>query len=482
MNLEAQASKLLCTSNLLSFVQNHWPEYEVMPHHRIIAEALEDVASGKRRRLMIEVPPRHGKSLLSSVYFPAWYLGQHPRKQVIVTSYSQDIATDFGREIIDIAQDENYTALFGTTVKSESRSAKKFELENKAKFFGIGRGGSMTGRGADVLILDDCFKDRQEADSALIRKRFKQWYTSVVKTRIHKGGSIVIVNTRWHPDDACGWILKEHAHENWDVIRLPALAEEDETFSFRHGDTWTRHKGEALWEEKFSKKDLLSLKESIGSRDFACLYQQRPIPEEGSECKLEWFKRYDTLPAWPTRIIQVWDTGIKDKEYNDPSCCQTWYETEKGYYLVDLYLDRVMFPLLVHKAQALYDKYKPSVVIIEDKGSGSSLIEELRTQRIPVRPAKAVHSKLARYRNVMPMAEGGLIYLPHRAPWLTDFEDEISSFPTSTHDDQVDTFVHALTYFKSYQQNSPEKDESDLAFIREANRILESAFSLDIMV
>ena len=464
-----------CRKDLLRFVRTHWPDYEVAPHHQIIAEALEDVATGQRKRLMIFVPPRHGKSQLASGYFPAWFLGNHPRKQIIATSYSQNLAQDFGYMVREIIQDSLYEEIFETTLKPDSRSAKKFQLENGATYFGVGMGGSITGRGADVLIIDDPVKSRQAVESELFRNRQKEWYRSVAKTRLHKGGSIVIINTRWHPDDLSGWILREHTHEAWDVIHLPAIAEEDETWTYRRGDQWFRKAGTHLW-DRYPLEQLEEIKTTIGTREFVSQYQQKPTPLQGNLCNLDWFRRYETPPLQSSLLIQSWDTGIKDKEYNDPSVCTTWAGTEAGFYLIDVFRERLPFPALLHRAIALHDKYQPVAVLIEDKGSGQSLVQALGKRKMPVLAIQSMQSKVIRFQQCTPLIESGQVYLPKRASWLADYEAELSSFPSSTHDDCVDSTSQALNWLQKRQASYASMTAETLSFIKETNRALDSIF------
>jgi len=478
---ERSINQILARESLLSYVKMDWPEYDINPHHQLIAEALEDVANGKKRRLMIFVPPRHGKSQLASVYFPAWYLGLNPKKQIIATSYSQTLATDFGYKVREVINNELYEYLFDTQIKTDSRSTRKFQLENGSVYFGVGMGGSITGRGADVLIIDDPVKGREAADSPVIRNRHKQWYASVAKTRLHKGGSIVVISTRWHPDDLSGWILKEHTHENWEVISLPAIADQDQQFTFRHGDTWGRKRGEALWSQ-YPLEELESLRTTMGLREFVSLYQQRPIPLEGSEINGDWFRRYVSLPEFPLQIVQSWDTGTKDKEYNDPSVCTTWYEDRTGYYLVDVWSGRLKFPDLVKQAKRLYDRYRPSSLLIEDQGSGQSLIQELRSGLIPVYAIPTKGSKVTRLREVSSLIENGFVYLPIQAKWLADYEEELCSFPSYPHDDKVDSTVHALHWFKKRKHSHSQNNDENLGFMMETNRQLDKIFYGDVII
>lgn len=267
-------------SRLLSYAAYQWPSYHIGAHHRKIAEHLEKVESGAIKRLMITMPPRHGKSMLASEYFPAWYLGRNPNHYIITASYSQDLADDFGRKVRNQMAGPEYKAIFpGVELAKDSTSAKRFSTNQDGSYFAVGVGGPVTGRGAHLLLIDDPVKNREDADSEIYRKRAKEWYTSTAYTRLMPGGRVVVIQTRWHEDDLAGWLLEEQKHEGWVTLNLPAIED-----------------GKALWPEQYPLERLQEIQKTIGSRDWSALYQQSPSPDTGDYFKREWVRYYDKAP------------------------------------------------------------------------------------------------------------------------------------------------------------------------------------------
>lgn len=270
-------------SRLISYAAYQWPGYRDAPHHRLIARHLEAVERGEITRLMITMPPRHGKSMLASEFFPAWYLGRNPDHYVVAASYAQELADDFGRKVKNQIEDSVFGQIFpGVALAGDSRAAKRFHIQDwqggyehglkqSGAFYAVGVGGPLTGRGAHLLLIDDPVKNREEADSEIVRRKTKDWYTSTAYTRLMPGGRIVIIQTRWHEDDLSGWLIAEHKHEGWVTLDLPAINDQ----------------GEALWPEQYDVPALEKIKLAIGARDWSALYQQRPAPEEGDYFKAQ---------------------------------------------------------------------------------------------------------------------------------------------------------------------------------------------------
>jgi len=429
-------------AHLLAYSVGQWPGYRPAPHHHLLASKLEAVERGEIRRLIVTMPPRHGKSMLTSEFFPAWYLGRNPDRQVIGASYGQDLASDFGRKVRDHSASPLHRAAFPkSALKQDSQSAQRFNTEAGGAYFAVGRGAATTGRGAHLFLIDDPFKDRAEAESLVIRESTKAWYRAVVRTRLMPGGAIVLVLTRWHADDLAGYVLREHAHEGWEVFTLPAIAEE--------GDAIGRAEGEALWPSDYPLPELESLKTTLGSYEWAALYQGHPQPREGGLIKLSWFEnyRYDVLPANPIRVIQSWDTAQKAEQVNDPSVCQTWLETPTAYYLADSFSKRMEYPELKRTALSLAAKWSPQALLIEDKSSGTSLVQDLKSEtKLPVVAIEPDGDKVIRAMSTTALMESGRVWLPRSASWLLDFESVIASFPNGLHDDEVDSMSQALKY------------------------------------
>ncbi len=430
----------LARRDLTVYATAMWRSFQAPAHIRLIADKLEAVERGEIRRLMLFLPPRHGKSLLSTQFLPAWYLGRHPDRFVISASYGQDLADDFGRKVRNLIADPLHVALFPECrLAGDSASMRRFNLTAGGSYYAVGRGGPITGRGAHLLLVDDPLKDADEARSETIRRGLHEWYASVAYTRLQPGAAVVLIQTRWHEGDLAGWLLREHSQEGWEVVSLPAVAEWDEGF---------RREGEALWQEQFPLPLLEQIRQAIGSAAWTSLYQQRPAAAEGAVFRREWWQRYSVPPVFK-RIVQSVDTAFKRGAENDYSVCTTWGVAEHGYYLISLWRGRVEFPELKRVLNLLAEQWRPNVILVEDAASGQSLIQELRADTtLPVRPIKVDSDKVARAQAVTPLIEAGRVFLPDSAPWLQDYLDELSAFPAGVHDDAVDSTTQALNYLR----------------------------------
>lgn len=418
---------------LIAYCKRMYPEYKVADHIAVIANALERVESGECKRLMISMPPRHGKSQLASEFFPAWYLGRNPDKYIITATYSQDLANDFGRKVRNQMLDPYHQSAFpDCRLVDDSKAKNKFNTTKKGVYYAVGVGASATGRGAHLLLIDDPLKGRKEAESEVMRQGLKDWYTSVAYTRLMPGGAIIIIQTRWHSDDLIGWVEREHKHEEWEILNLPAIDND----------------GQPLWPEQYPLETLLNIKQTIGSRDWEALYQQRPAASEGEIFKREWWQRYQEAPKlkW---IMQSWDTAFKKGAENDYSVCTTWGVSNKGYYLLDCWKGKVEFPELKRTVINIAAKWNPRAVLIEDKASGQSLIQELKSNtKLSILPISVDSDKLTRAYAVTPMIEAGNVYLPEESTWVQDFIDECAVFPNGVNDDSVDSLTQALNHFR----------------------------------
>ncbi len=298
--LSAPTPEDFAYSRLISYAAYQWPGYRDAAHHRLIARHLEAVERGDIKRLMITMPPRHGKSMLASEFFPAWYMGRNPDHYVVTATYAQELADDFGRKVKNQIEDAAYQAIFpGVGLADDSKSAKRFHIEGasggfehstsqRGAFYAVGVGGPLTGRGAHLLLIDDPVKNREDAESEVIRKKTKDWYTSTAYTRLMPGGRIIVIQTRWHEDDLAGWLLNEHPHEGWITLDLPAIGND----------------GAALWPEQYDVETLEKIKLALGPRDWSALYQQRPSPETGDYFKRDWLHSYEELP--PRSMLSVY--------------------------------------------------------------------------------------------------------------------------------------------------------------------------------
>jgi predicted phage terminase large subunit-like protein len=410
------------------------------------------------------MPPRHGKSLLISQYFPAWFLGLHPDDRIILTSYESSFAASWGRKSRDLLIE--FQGLFGIKIDQGSASTQDWNIYRRMGGMNTaGAGGPCTGKGAKVFIIDDPIKNSEEASSEVIREKIQEWYKSTAYTRLEPDGAIIIITTRWHEADLVGWLLSEQKKggEVWDVVDFPAIATDN--------DILGRKVGEALWPDRFNADDLARIKKSVGSFWFAAMYQQNPVPAGGAIIKREWWKYYDKLPDKKAfkRYIWAWDTAVKVGEENDYSVGIYLGETDVGYYVIDVKREKLEYPDLKRHITQCYQGSRASAIIIEDKSSGQQVIQELqRGSRLPVVEIKPVADKVTRAYLVTPLIEAGLVYLPENASWVAEFISECLSFPKGKHDDQVDALVYGLDYLKNQSHHG--LDSFLLGGIRESSK------------
>jgi len=411
-----------------------------------LAQKLEALERGEIKRLIVTMPPRHGKSELISVRFPCWFLGKHPTQCIVQVGYAESIALVHSRHARDVFVSAEMIRLFPNlryrperpgqeVILPEKQAAHEWGTKNGGSYYAVGIGGGLTGRGYDVGIIDDPIKDAEEAESHVIREKVWEWYQTVFFTRMQPEARIIVVMTRWHHDDLVGRILKQIQSDStsvkWEILQLPAIKD-----------------SKALWPGRYSLSELEGIRTSIGSRAFESLYQGNPSIAEGNIFKREWWRYYKDQPHF-NRVIHSWDTAFKDKAKNDYSACTVWGETQTGIYLLEAFRAKVEFPELKRIAVSLYDRDKPEVVLVEDKASGQSLIQELnRETKIPLLPIKIDSDKSARAYAATPMIEAGKVYLPESAPWLYDYMEELSAFPNGEHDDFVDSTTQAINWIR----------------------------------
>ena len=431
--------------SLLEYAKFQMPEYQTPAHIQLLAHKLEEVERGNIKRLAIFMPPRHGKSQLTSQFFPAWYLGRNPSKFVIATTYAQDLADDFGRSVRNQIQDEDYNRIFNDcTLSKDSSSVRRFHTTGSGVYYAVGAGGAITGRGAHLLLIDDPIKGREDADSDAMRSNLIDWYRSTAYSRLMPGGSIILIQTRWHEDDLAGWILRETSHEPWEVIELPAVLDEKASKILK------RPKGQALWPEAYDKKRLEEIKKTAGSREWNSLYMQRPSAEEGNILKRYWWKEWkEDNPPECNYILQSWDTAYTVKSTSDYSAVTTWGIFEhngiQNAILLSARRERWEFPELKSEAINLYNEFKPDVVLIEAKASGWSLIQELQRAGIPITPFNPKKAdKKTRAHSVTPLFESGRVWYPSSKYWAEDVINQCAQFPSSNYDDLVDSTTQAL--------------------------------------
>jgi predicted phage terminase large subunit-like protein len=418
-------------------------------HVHAIIHKLELVRRGKIRRLIINVPPRSMKSTICSVAFPAFMLGHDPTKRFICISYGSDLAIKLGNDCREIISSSWYRQLFPDTRIS---SLKNAETEFATSRFGFRIStsieGTLTGRGGDIIILDDPIKPI-DAFSDSKRERVNNSFVNTILSRLDdkRAGSIIIVMQRLHEDDLVGRLLRE-APEEWHVLSLSAIAEQEERIQIGEQRYHVRRVGDLLHAEREPLSVLESYRRQIGSEVFAAQYQQSPVPREGAMIKRAWPKRHDRLPERNSsaRIIQSWDTAIKGNEQANYSVCTTWFYQDRRYYLIDVFRDRVDYPRLKLQATASAKLHKPNVILVEDAGLGTALAKELHDAGLPAIAVKPQFDKRTRMSIQSAKFESGHVLLPTAAPWLDDFELELFSFPGGRYDDQVDSVSQALAY------------------------------------
>ena len=428
-------------SRLISYAAYQWPGYRDAPHHRLIARHLEAVERGEIRRLMITMPPRHGKSMLASEFFPAWYLGRNPDHYVVTATYAQELADDFGRKVKNQIDDDAFKAIFpGVGLADDSKSAKRFHIEGseggyehglaqRGAFYAVGVGGPLTGRGAHLLLIDDPVKNREDADSEIIRKKTKDWYTSTAYTRLMPGGRVVVIQTRWHEDDLSGWLLNDHEHEGWVILNLPAISDD----------------GVALWPEQYPVEELERIKRALPPRDWSALYQQRPAPDTGDYFKREWIHLVDHLPPRSSMLIY----GGSDYAVTADGGDYTVHgliglDPEGNPWLLDLWRQQASSDVWVDAFCDLVLKWKPTGWAEETgqikSGVGPFLVKRMLEKAAYVaREAFATRGdKAVRARSFQGLIATRGLRVHKNAPFLTDLITELMSFPVGVNDDQVD--------------------------------------------
>lgn len=416
-------------------------------HLDLIADRLDRVRRGELRRLIINIPPRNLKSISASVALPAFILGHDPTKQIICASYAQDLADKHASDCRAVMQSEWYQKTFPTRIAGR-KARNDFTTLKGGGRMATSVGGVLTGRGADIIIVDDPLKPEQ-ALSEPIRIGVNRWFDNTLLSRLNdkENGAIIIIMQRLHADDLTGHVLEQ---EGWEIISLPAIAEEDEAYEYKMiggRRLFTRKKGQALHPEREPLETLHKLKATLGEYNFAGQYQQRPAPEGGGLVKVEWFPRYERLPSTFDLIIHSWDTASKPTELADYSVCTVWGVLDDKMYLMNVLRDKLDYPKLKQTIRNYSLSYNPDVILIEDKASGIQLIQELKSEGMwNVEGVAPAGDKTMRLHAQTPRIEAGLVLLPKEAPWLEEFLKEMTTFPYGKHDDQVDSTAQALRH------------------------------------
>jgi predicted phage terminase large subunit-like protein len=422
-------------------------------HLEVLAAKLEDVRQGRCRRLIINMPPRFLKSLATTVAFPAWLLGHDPTKKILCVGYAQDVSNKFARESRTLMMSPFYRALFDTRISEERQAVEEYETTKGGSRVSTSVGGIVTSRGADIIIVDDPMK-AEEAISDVRRNSLKEWYDNTLRSRLNyqETGAIIIVMQRLHIDDLVGHVQE---NEDWEVLSFPAIAVEDTEYEYQtpYGRRRVfRREGEVLQPALQSAATLEKLRRGMTDYNFTAQYQQNPAPRAGNIVKTQWLKFYEpgSEPADFQWTVQSWDTANKAAELNDYSVCTTWGVKDKMLYLLDVFRKRLNYPDLKRAVMDLNGRFPRSTVLIEDKASGTQLIQELmQNTSIPVKAWKQNSSgdKIMRLHAQTIYFDNGRILLPQDAPWLKDYIAEITAFPTFKYADQVDSTTQFLEWY-----------------------------------
>ena len=429
--------------NFLNFTKHIWPEFIEGEHHKIIASKFDKLAKGEIKRLIVNMPPRHTKSEFASTLLPAWMIGREPKLKIIQTTHTGELAVRFGRKAKTLIDSPEYQEIFQTRLREDSQAAGRWETAQGGEYFAAGVGGAITGRGADLLIIDDPHSEQDAMNMGALERAY-EWYTSGPRQRLQPGGKIVCVMTRWNTKDLTGILLKNQSEpksDQWDIVEFPAIMPS----------------GKPVWPEYWKLDELESVKASLSLGKWNAQWMQNPTSEEGAILKREWWKDWDKehMPKLE-HVIQSYDTAFMKKETADYSAITTWgifRHNEDGppqLLLLDAIKERYEFPELRRVAKEQYDYWQPETVLVEAKASGLPLTYELRNMGIPVvnyTPSRG-NDKHTRVNSVAPLFESGNIWAPLSKQFAQEVIEECAAFPYGDHDDLVDSTTQAVMRFR----------------------------------
>jgi len=441
--ISEEEKKEKAKNNFLDFTKHIWPEFIEGEHHKIIADKFNKLATGEIKRLIVNMPPRHTKSEFASTLLPAWMIGREPKLKIIQTTHTGELAVRFGRKAKTLIDSLEYQEIFQTRLREDSQAAGRWETAQGGEYFAAGVGGAITGRGADLLIIDDPHSE-QDAMNMTALERAYEWYTSGPRQRLQPGGKIVCVMTRWNTKDLTGILLKNQSEpksDQWDIVEFPAIMPS----------------GKPVWPEYWKLDELESVKASLSLGKWNAQWMQNPTSEEGAILKREWWKDWDKdyIPRLE-HVIQSYDTAFMKKETADYSAITTWgifrenEDSPAQLLLLDAVKDRFEFPELRRVAKEQYDYWQPETVLVEAKASGLPLTYELRNMGIPVinyTPSRG-NDKHTRVNSVAPLFESGNIWAPLSKQFAQEVIEECAAFPYGDHDDLVDSTTQAVMRFR----------------------------------
>ena len=441
--------------DLIEFCKRMQPDYIVGRHHRILADLLMAIEAGDEDRICVNIPPRHGKSQLVSIYFPAWFLGRNPTKKVMMVSHTTDLAVDFGRKVRNLISLDDFKDIFPTVkLAVDSKSAGRWNTNFGGEYYACGVGSALAGRGADLLLIDDPHSEQDVINGNFsVFERAYEWYTFGARTRLMPGGSVAIIQTRWHMDDLTGRVtadmVKNEKSDQFEIIEFPAILDSE--------DDDGKPIQKPLWPEFFDLEALLRTKSSMPSFQWNAQYQQTPTAEEASIIKREWWRIWaDDDPPDCEYIIMSLDAAAEKHNRADYTSLTTWgvffneEEEMHNLILLNAIKERMEFPELKELAVREYHDWEPDAFIVEKKSSGSALYQEMRRMDLPVQeytPHRGSGDKMARLNSVADIIRSELCWVPAKR-WAEELVEEIAGFPFMSNDDQVDSTVMALLRFR----------------------------------
>jgi predicted phage terminase large subunit-like protein len=454
--LQTREQNKLAYDDLIAFCKKMQPDYLVGKHHRILADMLMGIEYGDKDRICVNIPPRHGKSQLVSIMFPAWFLGRNPDKKVMMVSHTTDLAVDFGRKVRNLIATPQYKDIFPTVaLAQDSKSAGRWNTNSGGEYYACGIGSALAGRGADLLLVDDPHSEQDVINGNFdVFEKAYEWFTYGARTRLMPGGRVAIIQTRWHMDDLTGRVVKDMTQhdraDQYEIVEFPAILEVDD-----------KETGKAvqkpLWPEFFDLDALLRTKASMPNFQWNAQYQQQPTAEEASVIKREWWNTWgNDVPPHCEYIIMSLDAAAETHNRADFTALTTWgvfFNEETDAYniiLLNSIKDRYEFPELKKLAMEQYSEWDPDSFIVEKKSAGTALYQEMRRMGLPVSeftPHRGSGDKMARLNSVADIVASGMVWVPPTR-WAEEVIEEIAGFPFMSHDDLVDSTVMALMRFR----------------------------------
>ena len=454
--LESRKGNEAAYADLIDFAQAMMPEFLVGKHHRILANELMAIEAGERDRVCVNIPPRHGKSQLVSIFYPAWFLGRNPGKKVMMVSHTTDLAVDFGRKVRNLISMDAYKAIFPTvSLAVDSKSAGRWNTSVGGEYYACGVGSALAGRGAALLLIDDPHSEQDviNGNFSVFEKAY-EWYTFGARTRLMPGGRVAIIQTRWHMDDLTGRVIRDmtqnHRADQYEVIEFPAILDVQDKETGKEVQ-------KPLWPEFFDLEALMRTKASMPVFQWNAQYQQQPTAEEASIIKREWWSMWgNERPPACEYIIMSLDSAAETHNRADYTALTTWgvflnEETDAhNIILLNSIKKRMEFPDLKNLCMEEYDSWDPDAFIVEKKSSGVAIYQEMRRMGLPVSeytPHRGSGDKLARLNSIADIVSSGLCWMPSTR-WAEEVIEEIAGFPFMSHDDLVDSTVMALMRFR----------------------------------